>query len=156
MRVESEQRARKESWKVAEVELPMNGAAVVGKFAFVVAEESFDGLFVIGEVVQGGGVFEGELERLERVIKADDAERALRGAGGAQDGEDVGGGAKADVPDDEFAGMRGHAFGKAELLHVEGFGFGDGADDRVESFAMRDRMDAVNAAGELDDFICGG
>jgi len=146
----------KESWKVAEVELPMDGTIGIGKIAFAVAKEGFDGGFVIGEVAEGGGVFEGELERLEGVVKADDAERASRGAGGAQNGQNIGGGAEADVPDDEFAGVGGHAFGEAELFNVEGLGFGDGADDGVEGFAMSKRMDAMNAAGEFDDFVCGG
>ena len=119
-------------------------------------QKIIDGGFVAGEVAEIDGVIEGELERFERVVKADDAERALRGAGGAQNGQDVGGGAEADVPDDEFAGMRGHAFGKVELFDVEGFGFGDGADDGVERFAMGERMDAMDATGELDDFVCGG
>ena len=134
----------------------MDGAGTIGEFALMVVEEGFDGGFVIGEVAKGGGVFERELQRLKGVVKADDAERALRGAGGAQNGEDVGGSAEADVPDDEFAGMRGHAFGEAQLFYIQGFRFGDGADDGMEGFAMRDGMDAMDAAGELDDFVCGG
>jgi len=134
----------------------MDVAGTVGEFAFVVAEEGCDGLFVTGEVAEGDGVFEGELERFEGVVKADDTERALRGAGGAQNCEDIGGSTEADVPDDEFAGMRGHAFGEAQLFYIQGFRFGDRADDGMEGFAMRDGMDAMDAAGELDDFVCGG
>jgi len=56
----------------------------------------------------------------------------------------------------EIAGVGGEAFGEAELSDVESFRFRDGADDRMKRFAFGERMDAVNAAGEFDDFVSGG
>ncbi len=125
------------------------------KVTLVVAKEIFDGGFVVGKIAKFGGVFERELERFEGVIEAKDAQRAQRGAGGAQHGEDIGGGAEADIPDDEFARMRGHAFGQAELSDIKRLGFGDRADDGMKGLVFGERMNAVNAGGEPDDFITG-
>ncbi len=137
------------------MELPGDLAVGVFKDSLVIAQQVCYGGFVVGEVAEGGGVFEGELERFEGVVEADDAQGAGDVAGGAQHGEDVGGGAEANIPDDEFAGVGGEAFGEAELLDVQGFGFGDGADDGMKGFALGDRMDAVDAIDEFDEFISG-
>jgi hypothetical protein len=139
--------------EIAEVKFPGNCALAVGELNGVVAKKFGDGCLVAAEIAEGRGVFEGELQRFERVVEADDAQRASGGAGGAENGEDVGGSAEADIPQDEFAGMRGEAFGQAELPDVEGLGFRDRADDGMEGFAMGERMDTVDAVGEGDDFI---
>ncbi|MDB6122539.1 MAG: hypothetical protein JWQ71_1532, partial [Pedosphaera sp.] len=49
--------------------------------------------------------------------------------------------------------MSGHAFGQMELLDVQGFGFSHGADDGMEGLLVRERMNAVHAAGELHKLI---
>jgi hypothetical protein len=87
------------------------------------------------------------------VVEADDAQWAGGGAGGAENGEHIGGGAEADVPDDKFAGMDGETLRQAQLTDVKGLGFGDGADDGVESFAMGEGMDAADAVGEGDELV---
>ena len=96
---------------------------------------------------------EGELEGFEGVVEAEDSQRARREAGGAEDGQNIRGGAESDVPDDEFAGVCGEAFGKAKLFDVKGLGFGNRADDGMEGFALGDGVDAMDAAREFDDFV---
>lgn len=122
----------------------------------MVFEKGGDGWFVIGEVAKGFGIFEGELERFERVVEADDAKRAMGFAGGAENGEDIRGGAEADVPDHKFAGVRGHALDETQLFYVERLGFGGGTDDGVKGFAFGERVDAVDAVDEFDDAIAAG
>jgi hypothetical protein len=51
--------------------------------------------------------------------------------------------------------VSGEAFGKAKLFDVERLGFGDGADDRMKGLAFGDRVDAVDAVGELYEFVAG-
>ena len=145
-----------EGGKIAEVEFPINFTTGIREPNGTVAQKSGDGFFVVVEVAENLRIIESELKRFDGVIEADDPERAIRGTGGAQNGQDIRGGAEADVPDDEFAGMSRHAFRKPKLADVKGLGLGDRTDDGMEGFAMRDGMDAVNAAGELDDLIGGG
>ena len=75
--------------------------------------------------------------------------------GRPQNGEGIGGCPQPDVPNDEFASVVGQPFGQADLADVKGLGFGHRADDRMEGLAMGERMDAVNAAGKLDEFVGG-
>lgn len=138
------------------MEFPVDLASSVLEFHDLFAQKRGDGFLETVEVAEDFRVIEGEPERFEGVIEADDAERATGGAGGAEDGEDIRGGAEADVPDDEFTGMRGETFRQAELADVEGLRFGDRADDGMEGFAMGNGMDAVDAARELDDSVGGG
>ena len=58
------------------MKMPGDWAVAVGEFGAVIAEEILHGSFVIGEVAEFSGMFEGELQRGERVVEAVDAEGA--------------------------------------------------------------------------------
>ena len=137
------------------MEFPRHCTVAVGELGVMFAEEISDGGFVIAEVAKSGGVCEGEFERFESVIEADDAQRATAVARGAEDGEDVRGRAEADVPDDKFAGVRGESLAEAQLFYIKRLGLSDGANDRVKRLAMSERMDAMNTVDEFDDLIIG-
>jgi hypothetical protein len=139
--------------KIAEMKLPGDVARAIGEFYAVMAEEILHGGFVAGEIAEGRGVFERELKGGKRVVETGDTQRALGVLCRTEDGEDVGGRAKADIPDDELTDVGGEAFGETQLFYIEGFGFGDGSDDGMKGFPLGDGMDAVNATGEFDDFI---
>ena len=137
------------------MELPGDLAVCVNKGGLMIPQQVFHGGFVIGEIAKGGGVFQGELERFERVIKADDAERTRRAPRGAKHGEDVRGGTQTDVPDHEFAAMRGQPFTEAQLFHVKRLSLRHRPDDGMKRLAMGKRMNAVHAAREFHEFITG-
>ena len=73
----------------------------------------------------------------------------------AQNGNRIGGSAEADVPNDELAAMIFQSLADFELPNVKSLRFGLGTDDRMKRLSMRQRMDAVRAACELDDSITG-
>lgn len=148
-------RSAKQRREVAQVKVPSYPTLAIGEFGAMNAKEVLDGGFVISEIAERCGVFQRELQRRERVVETDDAKRASRGTRGAEDGQDIGSSAETDVPDDKFAGVGGQSFGEAELFDVKRFGFGDGADDWMKRLAFSERMDAMDAAGEFDDFISG-
>ena len=87
------------------------------------------------------------------MIEADHADRRGQIAGKAQGGDDVGGSAEADIPEDEFAGVPGPPFAQAELADVKGFGFLGGSAGRVHGFALGEGMDGARAIGEPNELI---
>lgn len=89
------------------------------------------------------------------MIEAENADAGLGMGGGFDDGEDVGGGAEADVPNNELAIDGGDAFREMELFDVEFAGFLDGADDGMEGFAFGAAAHAMHAVGEADQFVIG-
>ena len=101
-------------------------------------------------------MLQSELQRLNRVVKAHEADRARQIPRGAQDGERVGGRAQADIPNHEFAGMIFEALAEPELIDVKRFRLGNGADDGMKRLVVRQRMDAVIAADELNEFVSWG
>jgi hypothetical protein len=113
-------------------------------------------LFIFDEVGEVGGVLEREFEWFERVVETQDSNRAGELSSGAQKSERVSGGAQANVPDDEFAGVICQAFDDSELADVKGLGFCNGANNRMKRFSVRERMDAVRASGEFYETIAGG
>ena len=48
------------------------------------------------------------------------------------------------------------ALAELELIDVKGFRLGDGTDDRMKRLVVRQRMDAVIAADELNEFVSHG
>ena len=92
-----------------------------------------------------------EFQWFDGAIEADQADPAGQTAGGAEDGQGIGGGAEANVPDDEFTRVLREAFVEAELPDVNGLGFGDGSDDRMKRLAFGDGMNAMGPIGESDD-----
>jgi hypothetical protein len=113
-------------------------------------------LFVAGEIVEVRGVLEREFQGFKRVVKAQQADGASEGLGGSQDGDGIGGGAQADIPDDEFTGVAPETFNQPKLPDIQRLRLGDGADDRVEGLGMGQRVNAMSATGELDDSVSGG
>ena len=69
-------------------------------------------------------------------------------AGGAEDGNSVGGGAEADVPDNKFAGGLCEAFTNVELANVKKFGLGSRAKTRVHFFAVSGGKKGALSVGE--------
>ena len=119
----------------------------------MITKQFADVLFIAVEITERAGVLQGELQWLKRAFEADQVDGAGKIARGTQDSEGVGRRAEADIPDHEFANMIGESFAQLELVDVKRFGFGNGSDDRMKRFAVRERMNAVRATGELDEFI---
>jgi len=45
------------------------------------------------------------------------------------------------------------AFEQAKLAHVESFSFGDRPNDRMKSLAIRQRVNTMSPAGDLNEFV---
>ena len=118
-------------------------------------EQVADGSFEADHVTEGRSVRERELQWGGGVIKALDDKVAVDVSQGTQDGQDVGGSAEADVPDDEWAARLGEPGGDVHLAHVERLRLGLGSNDRMEGFALDACADGPGAAGHLHEFIIG-
>lgn len=140
-------------WKIAEMQLPQDLPVAVGESGFVITKKIRDIRFVAREITKRAGVLEGKFERFERMVEADDPHGTNRVGSMTQHGQDIGGCAQAHVPNDELTLMRCHALRQAELFDVECFSFRHRPDDRMKSLPLGDRMNAVNAAGQLDEFV---
>lgn len=144
-----------QSGKIAEVKFPGYRALSVGKSDAVVMDEISDGAFVIDEVTEVGGVFQCKLERGNGMVETDDAEETGCRAGSPQDRQNICRRPQPNIPDHEFAAVRGHPFRQAQLFDIQSLGFRHGTDDGMERLAFSERMDAVDAAGEFDNFVAG-
>ena len=142
--------------EVGQVHVPLDGLRAVLEGAVAVAQEAFQVRFVAAQVTERVAVLEGEGQRFEGVVEAQQVDGAGDGAGRAQGGEGVGGRAEADIPQDEFAGVMLEALDQAQLPDIQGVGFGDRADHGMEGLVVGQGMDAVGAIGELDDSVSGG
>ncbi len=110
-------------------------------------------IFVAAEVTKLGSVSQRKFQRLNRVIKAHESDRAGQRTSGAQDRYRIGRRTEAHVPKHEFAGVLLEPFAEPELVDIKRLGFGDRADDGMKSFAVRQRMKTVLTIGELDEFV---
>ena len=135
------------------MQLPVHFTRPVGELDGVLIENGPGLRFVAAEVTERSRMLQGERQRLNRAVKAHEPNRARQIPRGAQDGERVGGGAQADIPDHEFAGVMLEALAKLELIDVKRLRLRHRADDRMKSFAVRQRMKAVGAVGEPDQFV---
>jgi len=90
------------------------------------------------------------------VVEAQEVDRAGDLARRPQSGERIGGGAEADIPQDELAGVMLEALDQAQLTDIQRLGLGHRADDRMERLVMGQRMDAVRPIGEPNDSVSGG
>src|SRR5882762_4236215 len=127
------------------MKLPVHFMRTIGELDDMVIEYRAGLRFVDAEVTERGGVLEGKLQRLKRVVKAHEVDRTRELPRRPQDGERVGSRAQTDIPDHEFAGMIFEALAEPELIDVKRFSLGNGADDRMKGLAVRQRTDAVSA-----------
>ena len=141
--------------KIAKMQLPVHFARFIRKLNGWPIEQRPGLSLVTGEVTERGRMSEREVQRLQGAVEANEPERAGQIPRGTQDGEGVGGGAQADIPDHEFSGMLLEAFAKSQLIHIQSLRLGDRANDRVKGLVMRQRMEAVVAADELNELVVG-
>ncbi len=141
--------------EIAKMQLPVHFACFIRKLNGQLIKQGPGLRFVTGEVTERGRMSEREVQRLQGAVEADEPERAGQIPRGTQDGEGVGGGAQADIPDHEFSGMPVEAFAESQLIHIQSLRLGDRANDRVKGFVMRQRMEAVVAADELNELVVG-
>ena len=89
------------------------------------------------------------------MVETDDPQRIFRSLRRAQHRQHICRRAESDIPDHEFVLMRGEPFRQAQLLDIQRLCLRYGANDRMKRLAFRQRMDAMNATGEFDNFITG-
>ena len=107
------------------------------------------------EVTERCGVMQGESQRFDAVVEADQPYRAGKVARGPQHGQRVGRGPQADVPDHKLANVSANPFHQAQLFDIKRLRLGHGSNDGMKCLAIGQRMDAVDAVGEPDDFVSG-
>ena len=98
-------------------------------------------IFIAAEVAEVGGVFQGELQRLNRMVKTYEMNFTRNIFCGAQNGERIRRRAEANVPDHKFAGVILETFTEPELVDVKRFRLRDRADDRMKRLVIRKRAD---------------
>src|ERR1035438_1838070 len=96
------------------------------------ADEFFQMIFVAAEIAEVGGVSQREFQRLNRVIKTDEADVTGNLPRGAQNGKRIGRRAQADIPDDKFAGMIVQPLAQPELIDIKRLRLRDRANDWME------------------------
>jgi len=144
-----------ERWKVPEVRRPFDVSGSGLKRGCAGSDQLAKRVFIPGQIAEGDGVLQGEAEWFSGFIKAENPQMCRDIMHRAQDGNRIGGSAEADVPNDELAAMIFQSLADFELPNVKSLRFGLGTDDRMKRLSMRQRMDAVRAACELDDSITG-
>src|SRR6266704_2852523 len=101
--------------------------------------------FVAGQIVQFSNLAQSELKRLQRLVEADQSDRASNITGGAQHRERICGRAQSNVPDDKFAGVLAQPLWQVELSNIERLRLRHWTDHRMKRLAVGQRMDAVRA-----------
>ena len=109
--------------------------------------------FIAVEVAERTSVVQRELKRFGGVIEADQPNRAGQVPRGAQHSQRVCRRAEADVPNHKFPGVFADSIHQAQLLDIKRHGLGRGSDRRVHRFAIRQRMNAAGAVGELHQVV---
>src|ERR1035437_917808 len=146
---------RNKRWKITELEFPVHRLRAILKTHSVRAEKFFQMIFVAAEVTERVGVFQRELQRFNRAVKAHEADVARDLPRGAQDGERVGRRAEADIPDHEFAGVIFETFAQTELVDIKRLRFRDRADDRMKRLVIRKRTHGTGAVSQVDKLVAG-
>lgn len=131
----------------------MDGLIFVTELDSAVVKQLMNWIFISSDVPEFLCMLDGELERLDGAIEADDAQFASHFFCGGEDGQDICGGAEADVPDDELAAVGGDAVGQVQLADVEGLRFSGGADDGMKGFILGNRVHAEGAVRQFDQFV---
>jgi hypothetical protein len=146
---------RKPRREIAVVKFPVHRLRAVLKGHAMIAQKSLQMFFIAAEVAEVGGVLEREFQRLQRVIKTDEANLARDVPRGAQDGERVGRRAQADIPDHKFAGLILEPLAQPELVDVKRLRLGDRPDDRMKRLAIRERTHGTDAVVQADELVAG-
>ena len=117
-------------------------------------EQRTEGRFESDGIAQLLGVISRETQRLEGVVKADNANPLWNLGQMPNRCGDIGGAAQTDIPKHPLLiGRCLEAFRKPELPDVQGLGLGDGANDGVKSFPFGQGADAGGAVGQLDQGV---
>ena len=117
------------------------------------AQKFFQMIVVAAEIAERVGIFQRELQRLQRVVKTDEADVAGDIPRGAQNGECICRRAEADIPDHKFAGMILLTLAQFELVDVKRLGFGNRADDRMKRLVVRERTHGADAVVQADELV---
>src|SRR5213076_1205461 len=94
-----------------------------------------------------------ELQRFECLLEADDADRRAQIVESAQNCDWISGCAQANVPNYELSRVLLQPLAQLQLADIKRLRLGDRPDHRMKCLVVRRGMDAVNAAGELDEAI---
>lgn len=130
------------------MKLPFDMERTVPEGNFSRKKQFVQVVFVTGKIAEGGRIFKGEFQRFGSIVETDEAETSGNLAGGAEDGNRIGGGAKTDVPDNKFAGGFREAFRDVELADVKKIGLGLRAKARVHFFTVTGGEKSALSIGE--------
>ena len=119
-------------------------------------ENRFNLRFVTTEVTERGSVLKSKRQRLYRVIKAHEPDRASKLPRGAKNGDRICSRTQTDIPDHKLANVIFQTLAKTELFDVKSLRFSNGADDWMKCLAMRQRVDAAISTGEPNEFVASG
>ena len=96
---------------------------------------------------------QGECQRLQSAVKADDAQRTGQIRSGAQDGHRIGGSTETNIPDDELAHVRLQPLPETELLDIQRLRLGHGTDDGMKRLLLRQRADAAGSVFQTNELV---
>jgi len=109
-----------------------------------------------GQITQFIRVPQRESQRLQRAVKADDAQWKGQIARGAQDGHCIGRRAKPDIPHHKFAYVRLQSFPQPQLLDVKRLRLGHRADDGMKRLVFRQRAYAASSVLQANELVIPG
>jgi hypothetical protein len=112
------------------------------------SEQFLDDRLVSVEVAQFGGMPPGHSKRLDGPVKANEVQLSRQLPCGTEDGQGVGRGAEADIPDNKGGGGGSHTFHQVELSDVKKVRLLDWAQDRVKGFLEWNGPQAEDPIGE--------
>jgi len=140
--------------EIRHVEFPVNGETAwrakgdmvrVGQFGERVVKAS--------HITQRLTMGQSETQGFPGVIETDDFQMRGEVRNGGNERERIRSCAQTDIPNGKSFASLGNAIEKTELADVKCFGFGDGSDDRMKGFGIRNRPDAVSAVFQLDQLV---
>src|SRR5438128_1370485 len=137
------------------MQFPVNLLVTLMEGTMSLSNQPFEWFLVTGQVAEIIGMLQGKLQRFDCLVKTEQVDGAVKVASGAQNRYSIGRRSQADVPNHEFTLMLCEPLPEPKLAHIKGFGLRNRADNRMEGFAMRERMNAVNALGQSHKLIAG-